>query len=169
MTEHGTRRCYVSNRCRRPECREANRVYMAARNRRIAYGHPTSEFVDATPVREHVRALQAAGMGYARVARAAGVSSSTLGRVLGYEGRPTMRIKAASAARVLAVELDIAPGGCVDATGTVRRLRGLAALGWSQRRLAGRAGVGAPHRDPQPAVGAGVRGACHRRSGGGRI
>ncbi len=57
---------------------------------------------------------------------------------------PAQRIRAETAAAILAVEPDAANlGGAalVDATGTHRRLQALVAIGWSQAKLAARLGM----------------------------
>lgn len=134
-----SRSCHLSG-CKNAVCVEANRVYIANRNRNIAYGRPTSQFVDVAAVREHVRNLQAQGMGYARIADHAAVPASLIGRILGYERKPAARVKRESAERILRVKLDLSASRYVPAVGTVRRLRALAVCGWSHRRLSAELG-----------------------------
>jgi hypothetical protein len=71
---HGTRSRYVGHGCRCEPCRAANTADRKARY----VGNP---LVDAAPVVAHVRALQAAGLSRARIARAARVGESTLDRI----------------------------------------------------------------------------------------
>jgi len=71
---HGTRSRYVGHGCRCQPCRDANATDRRARLVR-------RPLVDAAPVSAHVRALQAAGLSRARIARAARVGESTLDRV----------------------------------------------------------------------------------------
>lgn len=143
--QHGTRAKYVVEKCRCDECREANRVAAAERTRLKAYGRYES-YIDAAPARAHVNALGAQGMGWKRVARAAGLSPSTVWKLMyGDPSRnrePNKRVKRVTADAILGVELDLAPGAKVDATGTRRRLQGLVTLGYSQSKLAERLGVG---------------------------
>ena len=95
--------------------------------------------VDARPVREHLAALQAAGFTLKNIARVAGVSEPTVGLIA--VGRQTVTTQRC-AARILAVSpADVSPDRyLVDALGTVRRLRALAAVGWGTGDLAVRLG-----------------------------
>lgn len=79
--------------CRCDECRAAN----AADRRARLVRRP---LVDAAPVVVHVRALQAAGLSRARIARAARVGESTLDRVC---RTPGARMHPLLARRVLRV------------------------------------------------------------------
>lgn len=141
--EHGSHACYCLDFCRCPPCTRANSEYEADRARRRAYGR--EDLVDADPVRMHVRALMAAGIGYKRVGEMAGVSHGAMTKLLygvtsgGVEQRrpPARRVRRATAAALLGVRLVPVAGGVkVDPTGTMRRLRALCALGWSVARLA---------------------------------
>lgn len=135
--QHGVRATYVLDKCRCKPCRDAHRLYETSRARRIAYGRE-GRLVDAQPAREHIRHLQAADMGYRRVAELAGVGRVTVQKILG--GRA--RIDRDVAAKILAVRAGSpAPARVVDATGTQRRLQALVALGWNQNRLAERLGI----------------------------
>ena len=71
---HGTRSRYVGHGCRCEPCRAANTADRKAR-------YVPNPLVDAAPVVAHVRALQAAGVSRARIARTARVGESTLDRV----------------------------------------------------------------------------------------
>jgi hypothetical protein len=73
---HGTRACYVRG-CRRPECLAANRAYAARVSRLKLYGR-WEPYTGAAPVRDHIRALSAAGIGWKRVAFLAGVPTGVL-------------------------------------------------------------------------------------------
>jgi hypothetical protein len=107
-----------------------------------AYGRPRTDLVDAGPARAHVQALQAAGMGWKRVAKAAGLGDSVVGRLLGSGGyRPAARIRPATAAALLAVTVDLAPGTLVDAAATWRRVHGMVAAGYPQAWIADQLGV----------------------------
>lgn len=136
---------YKLHGCRCPGCYAANRAYENRRSRLIAYGR-WQPYVDAEPVRQHVRALMAAGMGWQRISRLAGAPSGAVSKLLyGQDGRPpSRRIRPATAAALLAVRPTLehlAPGARVDPTGTRRRIRALAAIGWSlteQARKLGR-------------------------------
>ncbi|MEU4391628.1 hypothetical protein [Kribbella sp. NPDC023855] len=139
--EHGTRACYVHDKCRCYPCGAANSDYAANLNRQRVYGR--SNLVDAEPARLHVKKLQAGGMGWRQVAKRAEVSGSGVYALLhDKRGRgPTKRLRKETAERLLAVQLDLADHALVDATIYVRRLRALVALGYSQAKLARRLGI----------------------------
>lgn len=143
--EHGQRLGYMLDGCRCLPCCAANSEYESRRVRLRAYGRGTpSGLIDAQPVRDHVEALQAAGMGWKRIAAAAGVPNGTMSRLLfgkpeqGYG--PSKRINPDAAERLLAVPLptpeQLGGGTVIDGTGTRRRLQALVAAGWSQAALA---------------------------------
>lgn len=139
--QHGTRAAYTLDGCRCLPCSLARAEYADALHRRNGAGR--SRYTDAAPVREHVRALMAAGMGSKRVAEISGINLSTITMLLwGRGGRaPSARILRTAAATLLALTPDIAPGTSVDATGTVRRVQALVALGWPCSQLAVRIDV----------------------------
>lgn len=143
--QHGTYAAYTLDACRCLPCTAARSAYDAARARRRAYERPT--MVPAQPVRTHVYALKAAGLGKRTIAQLSGVSATALDKLLRGYGRdgawkpPSRRMTKAVADALLAVPLpalgDYASGARVDATGTRRRLQALTALGWSVKRLCG--------------------------------
>lgn len=139
---HGSRSRYVLDKCRCHPCKVATREYEQQRRRTRAYGQ--AAYVDAQPARSHVQQLQAAGMGWKRIAKAAGLSTSVVWALLyGKTGRgtpPTKRVRPTTADSLLAVQLNLAPGVTVDGTGTRRRLQALVWAGYSithQARLLG--------------------------------
>lgn len=151
--QHGTRACYVLDRCRCLPCSRANSEAETGRERQKAYGR-YDKYLDAEPVRAHVRSLMAQGMGWKRQAIAAGVSPSSMWKLL-YGKRqpdgsqePSRRITRANAERLLAVTLDLAGGAVVDHTGTTRRVQALVALGWSQAKLGQRLGIDPTNMGP---------------------
>lgn len=134
--QHGTRACYVRDRCRCRDCTAANTAASRARYRDRAYGR--TAHTDAGPVRAHLHALRVCGLGLERIAQLSGVSAHRL-RDLLRPGAPQARVRTATADRVLAVPADSrrrAPGSRVDSTGTRRRLHALHRLGWSTHQLA---------------------------------
>lgn len=146
MTErdHGYAR-YRLDGCRCYVCAAARSAYDENRSRAIAYG-TWQPWVDAEPVRTHIRHLQTCGMGLRTIERLSGVTRSSLAAILsGKTGRePALKVRPATAQRILAVEptLDnLAPKTVIDASGTVRRLRALVARGWSQAKLGERLGI----------------------------
>lgn len=141
--QHGERNAYVIDRCRCRPCRDAASQYERWRARQSAYGRDL--LVNATPVREHILALGAQGMGWKRVAAAAGLEPSVLWKIVYGDqkrfGRPSSRVTPATRDKVMAVTLDLADGATIDGTGTRRRLQALSVIGWSQPRLARLLGV----------------------------
>ncbi|MFV2172407.1 hypothetical protein ACFHW2_11505 [Actinomadura sp. LOL_016] len=151
MREHGTRTRYnhgpdendqPGHGCRCNRCRAANTAAELARvrrNARVEWGAEAARLVDAEPVRAHVQSLMAAGAGWRRIGRAAGLSNGTMSKLLyGTPARPpSRRIARSTAERLMAVRADdiIADGAYVDSAGTVRRLQALVAVGWSISEL----------------------------------
>ena len=153
MRDHGYAR-YRLDGCRCYTCARAVSEYEARRQRLIAYGQ-WQPYVDAEPVRAHVRMLMSAGIGRRTIARASGVPEGTLKKLLygrpAADRAPSRRVRPETGRRILrltpSVEL-LAAGAPVDATGTTRRLQALIAIGWTQTALAARLGwtVGNFHR-----------------------
>jgi transcriptional regulator with XRE-family HTH domain len=148
MADHGTRACYYTG-CRRPECQAARRTAEQQRSRLKAYGQ-WEPYIDAEPVREHLRVLSAAGIGLKRSCELSGVPYSTLMRLI-YGGKnqpPSRRVRPATASAILAVRPSpglLADGAFTDGTGTRRRITALVAIGWSQQKLAD--ALGMEHRN----------------------
>lgn len=143
---HGYAR-YKLDGCRCYTCSWEVAQYNDRRERGILYG-TWEPFIDAQPVRDHVKALSAAGIGRRRLIELSGVSSGCLAKLLyGQPGAglpPTARIRPEIASRILAVRpgaRSLADHAVIDATGSVRRLQALVANGWPQRRLAHRLGM----------------------------
>jgi hypothetical protein len=126
---HGYAKYKLEN-CRCYVCAWAVSEYSRVRAERIAAG---TWRLDSAPVRVHIRALSAAGMGYKRVAAVAGINASTVSRVLyGRPDRgtpPPASIRYDLGARLLAVEPDLHPNANIEASGTVRRVQALVAIG----------------------------------------
>ncbi|RLV56040.1 helix-turn-helix domain containing protein [Aeromicrobium phragmitis] len=141
--QHGTYAAYTLDRCRCQPCVNAKTDYERDRRRQKAYGR-WNGLIDAEPARKHVRTLMSQGMGWKRVAHAAGLEPSVVWKLLyGDRARrlePSKRIRPATADKLLAVELDLADGQTTDRTGAVRRLQALVALGWSMSKLADQLG-----------------------------
>lgn len=140
---HGTHVAYVRDKCRCDDCTKAASKAQDQRNRLIAYGRYDSGRVDAEPTRQHINMLTQYGIGLKRIALIAGVSNSTLGKIIyGDKTRntpPRARIEKHVAQRVLAVKPELEHLGqkvCIDGTGTRRRIQALVTIGWSQARLA---------------------------------
>ena len=138
---HGTRAAYVKDRCRCGPCTAANTAASAAADRARTLGR-WQPFIDATPVRNHIHDLRAAGIGVQRIAALAGIATSHV-RQLADPGRdgtpPIRRVRPETAQRALSVRVDDsnrAPHARLGARGTHRRLQALIAIGWTDSQLA---------------------------------
>lgn len=143
---HGNAKYHLEH-CRCLVCCQAARDYDSNRRRAIAYGR-WQPFVDAEPVRQHVRALGEFGIGWMRLAKLAGVPRGSLSKLLYGDPQrnlaPSKRVRPATALKLLAVEPALDNLGArtpIDGTGTRRRLQALVAKGWSQSELARRLGM----------------------------
>lgn len=135
---------YTIDRCRCPACGKAQRDYCNRRNRLLAYDQ-WEPYVDAGPARRHVRGLMEAGVGWQHIARMTGVANGAVSRLLyGDQQRPpSRRIRPVTAAKLLALELDLgtfADGAQIDATRTRRQIQGLVAIGWTLTEQSSRVG-----------------------------
>lgn len=87
---HGARARYTFGRCRCDLCRQANTEYAVARERRLtlaSFGCADPFTVDAVEVREHLRFLQAAGVGLRQVSKLTRISRSALMQLRSGESR----------------------------------------------------------------------------------
>lgn len=144
---HRNLTCVKEYTCQRPECLARNRDYMRNRSRLLAYGR-WQPYVDAEPVRAHVRMLMSHGIGLQRVRLLAQIPNGTMSKLLYGDSTRTMppskRVRTRTADSILAIKatLDaVAPSALVDATGTRRRLQALVAVGWPQISLARLSGL----------------------------
>lgn len=128
---------------RSPSPAASHAAYVRWRRRQIAYRR-WQPWADPAPVRDHVRELRRHGASYQAIAQAAGVSQTTVHRLLHGSarcgGQLAHRMHAAPASRLLAVALPAVPG-VRDACGARRRLQGLVALGHCPAELARKAGI----------------------------
>lgn len=146
---HGTRACYVLDRCRCLPCSAANAKAENERTRLKLYGR-YDKYVDADPVRAHVRALMDSGIGLKQIVRLGGASQGALWKLM-YGKRqpdgsqkPSRRVLRSTAERLYALTPTaehLADGANIPAHGTRRRLQALVAIGYSQRFLAERLGI----------------------------
>lgn len=136
MSHTGSRGCYLRG-CRQPACIHANYQYMSAL--RLDHHRGQHRRTNATQTRHHIERLTAAGWSQAQIARAANIAHRTIGGIL--NGQPT--VSAGTARAILAIRIGPAPADQrdVDATGTVRRVRALIAIGWPLTQLAPRFGL----------------------------
>lgn len=128
---HGTRACYVRG-CRRDECRAANYRYMCRARLDRHRGQPRR--VPSTQTRAHIERLLAAGWTQAKIARAAGLYHRSIGGILA--GQPTIANRTALAILNIPIGPPPADDRDVDATGTVRRIRALIAIGYPGAHIA---------------------------------
>lgn len=142
LPPHGSLSRLKHHGCKCDACRKADRDYVNTRSRLIAYGR-WQPYVDAEPVRQHVRMLMSYGIGLQRVRALAGIPNGTMSKLLYGDGRrglqPSKRVRTETAEKILAVRasLDaVAPSALIDGTGTRRRLQALVAVGWPQIELA---------------------------------
>ncbi len=162
--QHGTRACYVLDRCRCKPCAAANSKAETHRERQKAYGR-YNKFVPAGPVREHVRTLMDAGMGLKTVSKRTGISTGTLSKLIygvyapgpgGRNGKgdllrqPSRRVLRETAEKLYALDpiwtgsLPLADGAVLDqaqSAAVSRRLQALVALGWSMSEIGRRLGI----------------------------
>jgi transcriptional regulator with XRE-family HTH domain len=124
-----------------------NSCYQTYRNKQVAYGRWQTVMVDAGPVRAHVLALKAAGVGDRRIGELSGVSRSALQKMsrnrAGTDEPLRTNVWRSTANRILAIPLEVDNrnyGVRIDATGSLRRLRALHAIGWTQTEIARRIG-----------------------------
>lgn len=136
MSHTPSRACYQHG-CRQPACKQADYAYMA----RLRLDHHRGQYrrTDATQTRHHIERLIAAGWTQAQIARTAGLYHRIIGAV--QAGQHTVANDTARA--ILNIPIGPAPRDAqdVDATGTVRRVRSLVAIGWPLAQLAPRFGL----------------------------
>jgi hypothetical protein len=128
--------------------REAKNRWARRRRRLIGYGQ-WQPFTDAAPVREHVLAIKATGMGLAGIAKHTNVKRGTLEHLLYGKDHypPAVKIRTESAQALLAYWPaldDYEDHTTIDGTGTRRRMQALAAAGWTAHAVHQR--VGGAHK-----------------------
>ena len=125
-------------------------------------------YMPAQPVRDHLAALGAAGVGYKTAAKAARVSVTVVRNIIYGRGlscgRPgngqAQKVKTDTARRLLALVAGhdtAAPGAIIPAVGTTRRIQAMCAMGWPLTKQAEHAswsvGNYAPLRDAATVLG----------------
>ena len=144
---HGTRACYLRG-CRRPECGDAHYRYMARYRLDRHRGNTRRINVNATPALERTNQLLAAGWNHRQIAEAAGTSRRAISDLV------TGKLEAIhqdTARGILAVPVGPAPAPrqYTEATGTMRRLRALVAIGYPYTEIAAAVGM---HERPIGAI-----------------
>ncbi|MFF9240059.1 hypothetical protein ACF1AL_14665 [Streptomyces sp. NPDC014801] len=119
--------------------REAKNRWARRRRRLIGYGQ-WQPFTDAAPVREHVLAIKATGMGLASIAKHTGVNRGSLDHLLygSHPVPPAARIRTENAQALLAYWPtldDYEDHNTIDGTGTRRRMQALGAAGWTAQAI----------------------------------
>jgi hypothetical protein len=127
---HRNLTCYTDYSCRRPECVQRYIDWDRDRIAKQAAG-TWDNLIDATPVREHILTLQAAGVLPNRIAKASGIPLQSIRDLAGvpWRGR-RYRTSPETAAKILSVTAGNTAPLYVDPTGTHRRIQALLAAGW---------------------------------------
>jgi hypothetical protein len=110
------------------------------RRRRLQAMGQWNPYMDAEPVRAHMLALRQAGLSEPAVARRLNIPSTYFKNLLrGSNGRPPgQKVWREVGEAVLAywpVLADFPDRALIDPTGTIRRVRAMQTLGWSQARI----------------------------------
>jgi hypothetical protein len=125
----------------------AAQTHMHRRRRRLmAIGQWQPPYVDAEPVRAHVRALQEAGMSLPALSRRLNLIDGAFKNLLyGANGRPPgTTVSRQTAEAVLGywpTLQDFPDTASIDPTGTKRRVQALETLGWSRPQIADEVGM----------------------------
>lgn len=129
---HGTRACYVLDRCRCTDCRTANNTYTKKRNRWLGeYPWTPPPLVSKARARVHILDLMGQGMGQKRIAQVADVADSVVGSIVwGRHDREAVRIRYQTEEALLAVELVLADGKNVPADEAWQIVAELRYRGW---------------------------------------
>jgi hypothetical protein len=146
---HNALTCYTDYGCRKVECVERYNIRNAARLRAHRNGTWSQRYVDAEPVRQHLIALEAAGIGAGWVAATTGLSIQTVRDFLrSHPNRSRGRKQRTSpeiAAKILAVTEESHVRGRLPGTGTTRRIQALVTAGWPLRAIASQSGISWPY------------------------
>lgn len=131
-----SRGCYQRG-CQADACAQENYRYMS--RLRLDYHRGERRRIDASQSRHHIERLLATGWTQAQIARAAGLVHHVVSDVR----RGQQIVANHTALAILSVPIGPAPADVrdIDATGTMRRLRALVAIGWPIEQLAPRLGM----------------------------
>ncbi|MFJ4785078.1 hypothetical protein [Streptomyces sp. NPDC088794] len=141
---HETLTCYTDYSCRRTECVQRYNTWQNNRLRSVAEG-TWQPFIDATPVREHLLKLYAAGHTPHGVSIRTGIDWNTV-RLYTHAAPKQRRgmirqTTPETAAKILSIPIQSGMPGRVDPTGTRRRIQALSAIGWPLKELGPHLGV----------------------------
>jgi hypothetical protein len=143
LPPHGTLSRCKYHGCKCGPCRKASAAYQRSRYRKRGYG-TWQPFVDAEPVRQHLAMLRQHNISYIRAAELAGLYPATVGRIIYSFGNgkpPRARVRVETAQALFAIQPADGTPNRIDATGTIRRLQALGAIGWPFRTLGPHIGV----------------------------
>ncbi|MFG7942924.1 MULTISPECIES: helix-turn-helix domain-containing protein [Streptomyces] len=123
--------------CTCEPCRDAEARYDKRRRYLNATGRTVT--IAAEPVADHINTLFDAGAGWTQLAAATNCSTATLADI---RNGNTQTVRRTTANKILAVRPGEAqpPRRPIDATGTIRRIQALVAIGHSLRALAAESG-----------------------------
>ena len=124
----GTEPCYRRHGCRCTPC------IAESRRRKKLSRNGLAPMTDAAPARRRIEALRRKGWSDHAIGMAAGVSGS----LIGYIAATARRVRIGTHRKILAA--GVPDAGCLDGTGTRRRLQALQAIGWSFSDLSARLG-----------------------------
>lgn len=168
---HGTVHAYRRDGCRCRACTAANTRAVTAYRMGRPVRSTGARMVDAGPVRQVLRDLVREGWSLPQIARACGwASAASVERLLDARpGRTVSAVLPETAGRVRRGAAALRAGAdplrrgvmTVPVDATRRRVRALAAMGWSQRALADLSGV---HRSTLAAVASGARARVARQT-----
>lgn len=145
--------CWTTHGCRCTRCVHSRKMdQQRRRNRLRAYGladQIQTRREPAEPAREHLAALLAAGIGLERIADAASIPRSVLldlrygrrGKAADPATRVLTTLPAEYSDALLALTADDITRAILPSVGTVRRLRALVAIGWTQSEISARMGM----------------------------
>ncbi|MEU2960410.1 hypothetical protein [Streptomyces albidoflavus] len=128
--------CYAAG-CRNEPCVKARYRYQVLLD--LDHARGVRRWIDATQTRVWINRLLAHGWTRYQIAVASGIAADTVNRIAA--GTPTITRTTATA--IQSIRLSSPQRGMVPALGTVRRLRALAVIGWTNAGIAEASGVGA--------------------------
>lgn len=141
--QHGaTQTCYTTHGCGCSQCLATKATAKQKRDRLKAYGRYESPLVDSAPTITKIETLRTDGWTHREIATAAGMKYAEQVQTL--LARRVRKVHRDTEAAVLGIRSKPPKpqNGLVDPTGTRRRLRALARMGWSWLALAEASGHG---------------------------
>lgn len=125
----------IKGECSRPTCdRAIERLGLCAQHYRCS---PNRGYINSARVKSRLNELHDAGRSWREVARMVGMTEQGLYYLLDRD-----RVRKGTATKIMwAAETELSRTALVDATGTVRRVNALAAVGWPKRAQAERLGI----------------------------